>query len=479
MASLDRTSLPIADREFEGTLPYDAKDPAASFPPIEPLRPPAGAPNVLVVLLDDVGFGASSAFGGPCATPTAERLAASGLKYNRFHTTALCSPTRAALLTGRNHHTRRAWAASPRSPPRPPATARCGRTPARRWPRPCCSTATRPRSSASATRCRCGRPARSDRSTPGRPAAAGSSTSTASSAARPTSTTRRSTRARRRSSPTKTPEEGYHFTEDMTDQAIGWVRQQKSLMPDKPFFVYYAPGRDPRAPPRAHGVVGQVPGPVRRRLGRAARGDLRPPEGAGRDPPRRRADRAARRDPGLGRHARRAQAGAGPADGGLRRVPRAHRPPHRPARRRARGPRRPRRHARLLHHRRQRRHGRGHRQRLLQRDVHLQRRRRAGDARVHGVADRRVRHARRPTTTTRSAGRTRWTRRTSGPSRSPRTGAAPATAPSCTGRTASRPGARSGPSSTTSSTWRRPCSRSPGCPSPTSSTASSSCRWRA
>ena len=68
------------------------------------LRPPKGAPNVLLVLIDDVGFGASSAFGGPCSTPNAERLAKSGLKYNRFHTTALCSPTRQALLTGRNHH---------------------------------------------------------------------------------------------------------------------------------------------------------------------------------------------------------------------------------------------------------------------------------------------------------------------------------------------------------------------------------------
>jgi arylsulfatase A-like enzyme len=83
---------------------YDAKDAVTSFPAIEPLRPPAGAPNELVVLLDDVGFGASSAFGGPCRTATAERLAAGGLKYNRFHTTALCSPTRQALLTGRNHH---------------------------------------------------------------------------------------------------------------------------------------------------------------------------------------------------------------------------------------------------------------------------------------------------------------------------------------------------------------------------------------
>ena len=87
-----------------GFVAYDAKHPDSKFPPIEPLRPPAGAPNVLVVLLDDVGFGASSAFGGPRQTPTAERLAAGGPSSTRFHTTALCSPTRQALLTGRNHH---------------------------------------------------------------------------------------------------------------------------------------------------------------------------------------------------------------------------------------------------------------------------------------------------------------------------------------------------------------------------------------
>src|SRR6266699_356326 len=99
-----RTILPIPEQSYTGLVTYDAKDPDAKFPPIEPLRPPAGAPNVLIVLLDDVGFGASSAFGGPCQTPTAERLAGEGLRYTRFHTTALCSPTRAALLTGRNHH---------------------------------------------------------------------------------------------------------------------------------------------------------------------------------------------------------------------------------------------------------------------------------------------------------------------------------------------------------------------------------------
>ena len=95
-APSERAVLPIPDRPFTGPVTFDAKDPDTSFPPIEPLRPPTGAPNVLVILLDDVGFAASSAFGGPCATPIAERLAAAGLKYNRFHTTALCAPTRAA-----------------------------------------------------------------------------------------------------------------------------------------------------------------------------------------------------------------------------------------------------------------------------------------------------------------------------------------------------------------------------------------------
>src|SRR5919107_418846 len=104
VADRPRGVLPIPERKHVGVTTYDAKDPDPIFPPIVPLRPPAGAPNVLIILLDDVGFGASSAFGGPAQTPTAERLAENGLKYTRFHTTALCAPTRAALLSGRNHH---------------------------------------------------------------------------------------------------------------------------------------------------------------------------------------------------------------------------------------------------------------------------------------------------------------------------------------------------------------------------------------
>ncbi len=94
--------LPRPPQPFKGTVNLRAKESKSDFP--QPLKAPAGAPNVLLVLLDDVGFGATSTFGGPCNTPTFQMLADNGLKFNHFHTTALCSPTRAALITGRNHH---------------------------------------------------------------------------------------------------------------------------------------------------------------------------------------------------------------------------------------------------------------------------------------------------------------------------------------------------------------------------------------
>ncbi len=100
--AIGREILPIPDVPVKSRPALHASD--ASAPPMKPLRPPEGAPNVLIVLIDDMGFGATSAFGGPCNMPTLERMAGGGLTYNRFHTTALCSPTRQALLTGRNHH---------------------------------------------------------------------------------------------------------------------------------------------------------------------------------------------------------------------------------------------------------------------------------------------------------------------------------------------------------------------------------------
>jgi len=112
----NRSHLPMATPARTGLITYDAKDPDSKYPSIEQLRPPKGAPNVLIILIDDAGFGSSSAFGGPCQTPNAEKLAANGLKYNRFHTTALCSPTRQALLTGRNHHTAGMGGIPPTSP---------------------------------------------------------------------------------------------------------------------------------------------------------------------------------------------------------------------------------------------------------------------------------------------------------------------------------------------------------------------------
>jgi arylsulfatase A-like enzyme len=236
-----RAMLPIPDRPAPGLTTYDAKDPETAYPAIEPLLPPPGAPNVLIVLLDDVGFGASSAFGGPCATPNAERLAARGLKYNRFHTTALCAPTRQALLTGRNHHsvgmgsiTETATSAPGNSSLRPNtkaplamtlklngySTAQFGKChevpvwqssplgPFDAWP-----------SGGGGFETFYGfiggennqwDPALYDGTTPVEPPG--------------------------------TPEEGYHLTEDLADRACAWVRQQKALMPDRPFFMYFAPG---------------------------------------------------------------------------------------------------------------------------------------------------------------------------------------------------------------------------------------------
>lgn len=99
---VERTVLPVPAAPFAGTQGLQPKDSTPSFP--APVQAPAGAPNVLLVLMDDVGFGETSTFGGPVPTPSLQRLADNGLRFTRFHTTAVCSPTRAALLAGRNHH---------------------------------------------------------------------------------------------------------------------------------------------------------------------------------------------------------------------------------------------------------------------------------------------------------------------------------------------------------------------------------------
>jgi arylsulfatase A-like enzyme len=238
---LPRAVLPIPDPAQEAPTILDAKDPAATFPPIEELRPPAGAPNVLIVLIDDAGFGASSAFGGPCNTPTAERLAQSGLRFNRFHTTALCSPTRQALLTGRNHHTVGMGGITEL------ATSAPGYSSIR--PKSCAPLAETLKLNGYATaqfgKCHEVPVWQTSPMGPfdGWPSGGGGfeyfygfigGEANQYFPALYEGTTP--------VEPERTPEDGYHLTEDIADRAVSWMRQQKALMPDKPFFVYFAPG---------------------------------------------------------------------------------------------------------------------------------------------------------------------------------------------------------------------------------------------
>ena len=130
MGDLDRSVLPMPDRKSMADAPLDARD--AQFPPIEPLRPPAGAPNVLIVLLDDVGFAASSAFGGPCNTPTAERWPATA-SNSTASTRPPCARPPAPPCSRAATTTPSAWASSPSWPRPRPATTPCAPTTARRW----------------------------------------------------------------------------------------------------------------------------------------------------------------------------------------------------------------------------------------------------------------------------------------------------------------------------------------------------------
>jgi arylsulfatase len=233
---VDRTLLPIPEPNYPHSTVLDARNakPPARFE----VKPPAEAPNVLIVLIDDMGFGMSSAFGGPIQMPTVERLAKGGLRYNHFHTTALCSPTRAALLTGRNHHMCNMGSITET------ATAFPGQTGQR--PNSVAPLAQMLRLNGYST------------------GAFGKSHETAAWEVSPSGPTDRwPTRSgfdkfygfiggeTNQWAPMlydglnqiETPQNAdYHFMTDMTDQAIGWMRYEKALTPDKPFFMYFAPG---------------------------------------------------------------------------------------------------------------------------------------------------------------------------------------------------------------------------------------------
>jgi len=235
-AHISRDHLPIPEAPPAPATALDVHDQHPPHEPVRPLRPPHGAPNVVLVLIDDMGYGAPSAFGGPCAMPTADRLAQGGLRYTRFHVTAICSPTRQSLLTGRNHHsvgmgvtTEMSSAAPGYCGIRPKNAATLGQvlvgngyntgafgkwhqTPPRdvspagpfdRWPTGegfekfygfLCAEMNH------------WYPVLFDGTTP--------------------------------IEPDKRPEDGYHLSEDLVDQAIEWINTQQTLKPDVPFFAY-------------------------------------------------------------------------------------------------------------------------------------------------------------------------------------------------------------------------------------------------
>jgi arylsulfatase A-like enzyme len=235
-----RETLPIPDPQHVGLTTYDAKDPDTKYPPITMLRPPAGAPNVLIVMIDDVGFGASSAFGGPCNTPTAERLAAGGLKLNRFHTTALCSPTRQALLTGRNHHSVGMGAITEMATSAP---GNCSIRPKNKAPFP---ETLRLNGYSTAQFGKCHEVPAWEVSPVGPfhqwPTGSGFEYFYGFVGGEANQYYPGLYEGTTAVEPPKSPEEGYTLNEDLADRAITWVRQQKALAPDKPFFMYYVPG---------------------------------------------------------------------------------------------------------------------------------------------------------------------------------------------------------------------------------------------
>src|SRR6188768_1370552 len=235
-AALDRTVLPISEPNIPHSTVLDARN---AKPPVHfQVKAPAKAPNVLIVLIDDMGFGQCSAFGGPIHMPNADRMARGGLRYNQFHTTALCSPTRAALLTGRNHHVCNMGSITET------ATAFPGQTGQR--PNAVAPLAEMLRLNGYST------------------SAYGKSHETAAWEVSPSGPTDRwPTRSGfdkfygfiggetnqwapaiyEDMSRVELPKDpNYHFMTDMTNQAIKWTSAQKALTPHKPFFTYFAPG---------------------------------------------------------------------------------------------------------------------------------------------------------------------------------------------------------------------------------------------
>jgi arylsulfatase A-like enzyme len=234
--ALDRTVLPIPEPQRPVYTEIDVRK--VTPPPRFQVNAPTGAPNVVIVLIDDLGFGAPSTFGGPIPTPTLDALAQNGLRYTNFHTTALCSPTRAALKAGRNHHTVNMGFITEMATSMPGATGQI--------PNATAPLAEMLRLNGYST------------------AAFGKWHETAAWEANisgpsdrwPTrqgfdkfygfvggETNQWAPFLFHGVTAVELPNDpNYHFMTDMTDKAVAWIKYQKALTPQKPFFIYFAPG---------------------------------------------------------------------------------------------------------------------------------------------------------------------------------------------------------------------------------------------
>jgi arylsulfatase A-like enzyme len=225
---------------FKGTINIDIRDSEPDWTPFEPPKAPDRAPNVVYIVLDDVGFSAMSCYGGPIQTPNIDRIAAQGVRYTQWHTTALCSPTRACLLTGRNH-TRNSMAciteaavgfpnASGTIPPEngmlPEILGERGWNTYMVGKWHLCPT---DEMNLAATRRNW-------------PTGRGFERFYGFLGAETNQWYPDLVYDNHPVDQPKSPEEGYHFTDDITDKAIEFIKDAKAVAPDKPFFLYYAPG---------------------------------------------------------------------------------------------------------------------------------------------------------------------------------------------------------------------------------------------
>lgn len=235
--SMDRSVLPIKEPTHPTISELDARK--ANAPTRFQVNAPDRAPNVVIVLIDDIGFGHSSAFGGPINMPTLERLAANGLKYNRFHTTALCSPTRTALLTGYNHHSNNAGAIME------VATAFPGNTGIRPQSITPVAEVLRLNGYSTAAFGKYHETPPWEASVSGPydrwPTGSGFDKFYGFIGGETNQWHPMVYDGVTRVYP-NVEDPNYHFTNDMTDQALAWMNTQQSLTPDKPFYMYFATG---------------------------------------------------------------------------------------------------------------------------------------------------------------------------------------------------------------------------------------------